>query len=159
MRWLFAAILALGLATTAAPRAWAEMITAQDVEAIVEVARLYGPADLERSSSGDPRIVGEIDGTTYLVVFYGCQNGRSCTDIQFGAAWAAGSPADRSDHLAKVNQWNAESRFGNAYIETDGAVFLKMETNLQYGVERDSLIDTFDWWRIALVQFPDFFYE
>ncbi len=127
------------------------MISALDPEAIVDVARKFGDAKLERGRSGDPMIFGEIDGTKYGILFFGCNDeGERCKDLLFMAMWD-GDDWDVS--LRQVNRWNADKRYGRAYLSEEGDVVLDMVVNLRYGVSYRNFEDTFDWWKIALKQF------
>jgi hypothetical protein len=147
--WIKLAI-ATGLLTSlGAPLFAGQLITAEDPDAILNMAKGYGSAILKKDSTGDPFIVGRIDGTRYSISFYGCKNHKSCKDIQFTAIW---SGADTN--LKKINQWNSTKRFGKAYIDKDGDVQLNMPVNLRYGVTVDNLDDTFDWWARIMKSFP-----
>lgn len=160
LRTLSAFALTLVMLMGAAPRAEAEMITARDVDKILAIAQTFGSAEMMSNPGERPQIRGRMEGVTYLILFYGCRNdGSDCTDIQFGAIWEAGSPGNRAADIARANQWNTEKRFGNAYVDTDGVVIIKMEANIEYGVERRTLEDTFDWWRIAMREFPPFMFN
>ena len=144
----------------AAPAAQAETIYARDVDKILAIAQSYGSAELTTGNDGRPMIQARMENVTYLVLFYGCRNGKDCTDIQFGALWdAKANPSKGSQDLVRANQWNTEKRFGNAYIDTDGTVIIKMEVNIEYGAERRTVEGAFDWWRLALQQFPEFYFK
>ena len=106
---------------------------------------------METDSRGFPMIVGTIDGLHYRVFFYGCTKGATgCDSIQLMATWPAGTMS-----LEQVNEWNRTKRFGKAYLRTDGSVALEMQINLDGGVARSNLTDTFDWWRIGMSEFAD----
>lgn len=135
----------------AAPIANAEqLITAQDPEVILEVAKGFGSANLDQDSSGDPRITGRIEGVKYGITFYGCKSGKECDDVVFVAAWS-----DTDVSLNEVNGWNLKKKFGKAYIDGDGDPRLEMAVNLEYGVSKENFEDTFDWWTTALKEFKD----
>jgi hypothetical protein len=135
----------------AGPLASAEtLIDGSDPEAIRAIATGYGSAELETDSDGDPQIVGRIDGTQYIVLFYGCTNGQNCNSIQFTAGWAC-VPVS----LAQINAWNSGMRFGKAYLDEDGDPTVEMNVNLDFGVSRKNLDDTFDFWRLVLTQFQE----
>ncbi len=158
-RILAAILVAAGLLLTAAPRAAAELITARDIDKVLEIAQRFGPAELLQASDSAPLIRGEIDGVTYLVLFYGCEEAGGCINIQFGAAWEPLAGASIAQSIARANEWNAQKRFANAYVDTDGAALIKMEANLEFGVERATLEDVFATWRTVLVEFPPFFLQ
>lgn len=125
-----------------------ELITAGDTDAILNIAKGYGSAALETDSHNDPIIVGRINGTRYGVVFYGCNEGRDCKDIQFAAAWGGSQVSADA-----INAWNRDTKFGKASIDKDGDPKLLMSVNLRHGVSRKNLDDTFDWWEKVLGKF------
>ena len=125
------------------------LVDATDPATIMEFARGYGSALMERDDAGDPMIVGRIDGTRYAVLFYGCQGGVRCTSIQLLASWA--NPGDFT--LAQVNEWNLSRNFGRAYLDGEGDPVLDFIINLDGGVTARNLDDSFDWWRVILGEF------
>ncbi|QSA96377.1 YbjN domain-containing protein [Methylococcus sp. EFPC2] len=147
MRRAFGAMI-LSLAASASFAADTDIISAEAPEAILDIAKGFGSASLEKDSEGDPRIVGRIEGTKYQISFYGCSKGSQCDDIQFGAGWSGAKVSED-----KINNWNLTRRYGNAYSDSDGDVNLKMTANIDYGVTKRNLEDTFDWWVKALQGF------
>ncbi len=127
------------------------IVTAQQPEAILNVARGHGSASLKTDASGDPMIEGRIDGTKYFIFFYGCNDeGKDCDDIQFAAAWSGYDVT-----VVDANRWNSKKRFGKAYIDGDGDPVLAMTVNIDYGVTLSNLDDTFKWWTRALEGFKE----
>ncbi len=145
---LLAACMAVSL--LAGPQVSAqELIDAKNPQAILEIAKGFGSAKLGTDAEGDPLITGRIQGTKYGIYFYGCNSkGEDCDDIQFNAAWS-GVKASLKD----VNQWNAEKRYGKAYIDSEGDPVIQMTVNLDYGVSTGNFDDTFNWWSKALQGF------
>lgn len=145
-----ASVAILVIAFVASPLAAQQLVTADSPEAILSVAQMYGGASMDTDSLGDPMIVGSISDINYVVYFYGCTKGLNCSSIQLRATWSI-------DHvsLEHINEWNRTTRFGKAYVEEDGDAAIEMEVNLDYGVTRDNLEDTFDWWRIGLTEYVD----
>lgn len=130
------------------------LVTAGNPEKILEIARGFGSAEMETDSDGSPRIRARMAGTLYTVFFYGCEDGKDCTTIQFWMYTDAPPNA-----LVVVNNWNRDRRFGKAYLDDEGDVVVEMDVNLLGGVSAKNLDDTFDWWRIVLErageEFPD----
>jgi Putative bacterial sensory transduction regulator len=124
-----------------------QLIDATDPNKILEIARSYGDVELKKDSDGDPLIIGTMDGMKYAILFYGCKSGKDCDDIQFAAAWSTKIPMD------KINTWNRTKRYGRAYIDSDGDPGLKMIVNIDYGVSKENLKDTFNWWKRILTDF------
>ncbi len=84
-------------------------------------------------------IVGRMDGVKYVILFYGCNKGENCDDIQFVAGWEGGKVS-----LKDVNRWNSDKRYGKAFIDSEGDPRLIMSVNLDYGVQK-ILDDSFNW--------------
>lgn len=124
------------------------IISAENPDAILNIAMGYGSATLTKDSSNDPMITGRIDGTRYGIFFYGCSDGKECDDIQFSASWGGVKVL-----MDEINAWNRDKRFGKAYIDKDGDPALEMSVNLDYGVTQRNLDDTFNWWTTALREF------
>lgn len=139
--WALAALLFAG-------QAHAGLVTAQNPEAILSVAKEFGEANLEKDSDGDPKIVGKLDGRTYVIYFYGCTKGLNCKDIVLRAGWG-----DTKMKVEDMNRWNSETRFGKAYLDKDGDPTVEMVINLKGGVSRENLYDTFDFWRVVVDKF------
>ncbi len=118
-----------------------EIVAATNPDKIFEIAKGYGNATLDTDSQGDPKIIGRVEGIKYGIYFYGCKDGKACTDIQFNAAWS-GTQAN----LKLLNEWNRTRRFGKAFLDKDGDPVLQLSVNLDHGVTRKNLEDTFDWW-------------
>ncbi len=81
-------------------------------------------------------------------MFYGCEKGENCDDIQFIASWS-----DIEISLQDVNEWNSKKRFGKAYLDSEGDPVLEISINTDYGISKKNLEDSFDWWTIAIKGF------
>lgn len=128
------------------------LIDATDPPRIAEIARGYGAVEVTTDAVGDPMLRGRMEGTKYLVLFYGCQNGRDCTNIQFQAAWLNTGSATEG----RMQAWNAENRFGKAMLDAENDPVIRWDVNLFGGVSRTNLDDTFDWWRVVLENFENY---
>ncbi|WP_341502328.1 YbjN domain-containing protein [Gallaecimonas sp. GXIMD4217] len=145
---MYQKILPLAALALLSTQANAAMITAKDPQAILNIAKGYGSAVLEKDSAGDPKIRGRIEGIGYSIFFYGCKDGKSCDDIQFNAGWS-GTEVTLSD----VNRWNSQKKFGKAFIDSEGDPILQMAVNIDHGVSEMNLEDTFNWWQVAMKGF------
>lgn len=144
--------LALGLGANL-PNYASDLIDASDPEAILAIAQNYGDATLSTDDYDDPHIEGEIDGVDYEILFDGCEDGKNCEFIIL-TAWTSADPS-----ALKVNAWNADSNFGRVFIDSDGDVVVDIAINLAYGVSKDNLNDTFEWWEIVLEEFAEDFID
>ena len=128
-----------------------KLVSAKDVDEVLNAARGFGSASLGTDSVNDPKITGRIEGIKYTMLFYGCNdNNENCKSISLSAAWG-GTDVTMSD----INDWNRVKRFGKAYLDSDGDPVLEMQINLDHGVSQANLEDTIDWWAISLARFKD----
>lgn len=139
------------LAFSLSPFSGAEEIVAGEPERIRDLASGFGSATLETDDTGDPMISGRISGYKYVMYFYGCEGSDTCKDIQLMASWT-----DTHANAGHMHQWNFENRFGTAFIDSDGDPTIQMSINLAYGVTRENLDDSMDWWRVVLTDFATF---
>lgn len=128
----------------------AEIIDATKPEQILAIARGFGSATLEKDKSGDPKIVCKIEDIKFGIYFYGCSGGKNCNAIQFAAGWSG-----QEITLAAINKWNTEKRLSRAFLDSDNDPILKMDINLDYGVTRQNLEDSFEIWEKTLGAFEE----
>ena len=150
-RALPAALLAATLAAPL-PAAAQGLVDATNLDGILAIAKDYGDAVLEKDSTGDPMVSGTIGQTQYAVFFYGCTDGADCTTIQFMSSYVNPGAVDST----AINTWNAEKRFGKAFLDDEGDPVIEMNVNLWSGVSENNLNDTFDWWRVVIESFEEY---
>ena len=110
-------------------------------------------ATLESDSSGDPKIESRVSDTKFSVYFYGCQDKKDCTSIQFSAGYDLGEGISAE----RVNEWNLKKRYAKAHIDDEGDPYLEMDLNLDYeGVGVENFEDSLDVWRLLVEDFEDF---
>src|SRR5262249_11017505 len=122
----------------ATPAGNGDLITFADPDVILDIAKGYGSANLEKDSDGNPQIAGRLEGVKYWVYSYGCTNGANCRSIQFSTGYTDPFTA------AKANEWNYQYRYVKAY-ESKGSNF-RMDVDFQGGISRDNLDAQFDTW-------------
>ncbi|HSF96895.1 MAG TPA: YbjN domain-containing protein [Thermohalobaculum sp.] len=150
----FAAVLVL-LAVVAVPKtgqALYGLIDGSQPSHVLDVAQLVGEAALGLDGAGDPMIRGRIGRHDYRIYFYGCRQGTACKNLTFAATWESDHYSDRS-----MGDWNRSRRFGTAYIDDSGNPTLAMTLNLHGGISRWSLEESFDWWRVLMDEFSEYF--
>jgi len=128
------------------------LIDGSDPQAIIDIARGYGSAELTTDNEGDPKITGRMEGISYRIYFYGCSNGRNCDSIQFTTGWVSDNVS-----LYDINEWNRVKRFGRVYLDHEDDPMVEMNVNLDKGVSRGNLDDTFGWWKTAITSFKEQF--
>jgi hypothetical protein len=125
-----------------------DLISFADPDIILDIAKGYGSANLEKDSDGNPQIAGRLEGVKYWIYFYGCTNGANCRSIQFSTGYTDPFTA------AKANEWNYQYRYVKAY-ESKGSNF-RMDVDFQGGVSRDNLDAQFDTWSGFIPTIKDF---
>jgi hypothetical protein len=148
---LASALLVAGLSCGLAAATESEILDATDPEGILNIARGFGAATLGTDSVGDPQVTGRIEGNAYTIFFYGCADGRDCTNLQFSSGWIS----DDVD-LNMINSWNRGTRFARAYLDDEDDPIIEMDVNLQFGVSRRNFDDTFRIWAATLDSFAAF---
>lgn len=146
-----AVAVSLSLSFGAPSASASDLIDATDPEEIVNIARGYGAATLGTDNVGDPQVTGRIGGNAYTIFFYGCTDGRDCTNLQFSSGWIS----DDVD-LAMINRWNREHRFSRAYLDDENDPIIEMDVNLEFGVSRRNFDDTFGVWSAILSSFANY---
>ena len=149
---LAAPVLLASLLSAPLPVTAQTLVDATDLDSILAIAKDYGTAELEKDSTGDPMVSGTIGPTQYAVFFYGCTDGADCTTIQFMSSYVNPGAVDAT----AINSWNAEKRFGKAFLDDEGDPVIEMNVNLWSGVSENNLNDTFDWWRVVVESFEEY---
>lgn len=144
-RVLAALLLSVGAFSVSA----AELIKADPVK-ILEVAKGFGSASLEKDGTGDPKITGRMNGLKYGIYFYTCKNGK-CEDIQFATGFS-----DVTVSSNKINEWNKSKRFGRAYVNDDNNPRVEMDVLMKNGINKDTLDDVFSTWSVVMTSFQQF---
>ncbi len=115
-----------------------DILTLADPEIVLNVAKGFGSADMDKDNGGDPMVSGRIQGLKYAIYFYGCKEGQNCRSIQFSTgytdAWT----------IEKANEWNKKFRWIKAY-ENEGSNF-KMDVDFKGGITRQYLEEQFATW-------------
>lgn len=148
-----ALILGAALALGAAGSAFAAtptLIDGGDVDAILELAKGYGSATLEKQENGDPKIKGDLDGITYAVYFMNCKNNKNCEDLNFYAGFL-----DLKPDQSVINDWNRDKRFGKAYLDSVGDAVVEMDLNLEHGVSSDNMDADLTVWSLVVKQYAE----
>lgn len=130
-------ILALCLAAGSAG-AEEQVLSTADPAVVLDIAKGYGSATLEKDSDGDPKIAGRIQGVRYTVFFYDCAKGENCRSVQLSTGYV--DPFT----IEKANEWNAKYRWVKAYGK-DGSNF-RMDFDFEGGVTRKYVDVQFGRW-------------
>lgn len=116
----------LAIATTGA----AQNVDASDPERIASILQQMGyRAALLSDVYGDPMIATSAAGGDIQIYFYECMENRDCKAIQFSAGFDLEAPIPAS----KINEWNREYRYGQAFVDEEGDPFVHYTLNLRGG--------------------------
>lgn len=130
----------VALAMAVVPVTAHAQITAQNPQSVASAMQKAGyAAKLTKDTSGDPMIESASGGTNFTVFFYNCTNHTDCRTIQYFAGYP-----DKPSSLSVINGWNADHRFGRAYISDKGSSRVEMDVDLDdggmsYGLFEDNL--------------------
>ena len=140
--------LALLAAVSAARAEDDEILQKPEPAAILDIAKGYGSARMDKDDNGDPMISGRIEGVKYVIYFYGCENHENCKSLQFSTGYSDPLTADQA------NAWNAKYRWVKAY-SGDGSTF-KMDVSFAGGITRANLEEQFSNWNAMAGNIKDF---
>jgi Putative bacterial sensory transduction regulator len=135
-----------------AQKAGPELITALEVDEIMNLAKGYGSSQLTKDDGGDPLIKNRTDGLGWSVYFYGCTDGKTCTSIQFSSAFTM----NEKPTLERVNEWNMTKRWAKARLDKDGDPIITHDVNLRHGVTRANLDASMGNWTEIVSDFAKF---
>lgn len=139
------------LAASAFPALAQTLVDGSAADELLNLARGYGSASLEKQSNGDPKITGKIEGVQYAVYFMNCTDNKACEDLNFYAGFLDNKPS-----LETINAWNRDKRFGKAYLDSDDDAVIEFDINLEHGVTRDNMDAGFQIWSLILKQYTDY---
>ncbi len=151
LAWAVAAGLFLSAAPAFAQDAGDELVTADDTQAILTIARTYGKATLIKQSNGNPQITGRMQGFVYQIYFLNCDDdGANCEDLNFYLGFLDVKPT-----LEVINDWNYNKRFSRAYLDADKDACIEMDLDLAVPVSLNYMESVFDLWSLVVVQFAE----
>ena len=127
-----------------------KLITANDLDAILNLAKGYGSASLTKDNEGDPKIQGKIDGLNYGIYFFDCKQGASCGSILFNIGW---TQEVKKVSLEETNAWNQRKRYAHAFLDKDGDVALQMDVMMKPGMTEENLDMYFQLWNQIIMEF------
>ena len=129
----------------------AQSVMATNPISVVQALQSAGyPAALGRDEQGAPKIDTSAGGTSFIVYFFDCTNGRDCRAVQFHSSYESEAPA-----LETINRWNRDYRYTRAFVTADGNPALEFDINLDAagGMSRRLFLDSLDLYVSLLPQF------
>ena len=129
-----------------------ELITGAHIDKIVAALEKAGfEVEVTETDDGKPKIESTDKEAPFSVHFYGCTDGKDCGYIQFVNGWDMKSGVS----AVKVEQWNSEQIWGQAYRDKVRDPWVAMTVNLRGGVTVENFDDTVEWWADTLDEFSD----
>lgn len=141
----------IALSISLASGAFAQNVTASDPQSLMGFFEAEGaPAKLDKDNTGDPLIEMKHYGTDFAIYFYGCDNGKSCDAVQFFSGYAT----EGRVAIASINEWNAERRFGRAYLTDEGNARVEFDIYTGAdGVSSEDFSEIFEVWLDVMGRF------
>ena len=130
------------------------LIDGSNIEDIVNIAKGYGSATLQRNEEGEPGIRGRIEGNPYYLSFRNCSSENSCEDFYF-QSYIIKPVVD----LELANKWNFENRWTKLYFDDVDDATLEMDVNLGGGVTITNIEQAFSIWSQHMELFFDGYLE
>ncbi|MEI9404240.1 YbjN domain-containing protein [Mesorhizobium argentiipisi] len=140
--------LALVAAVSAARADDAEILQKPEPAGVLDIAKGFGSARIDRDNNGDPMISGRVEGVKYVIYFYGCEDHENCKSLQFSTGYTDPLTADQA------NAWNAKYRWVKAY-SGDGSNF-KMDVSFAGGITKANLEEQFSNWNAMATNIKNF---
>lgn len=128
-----------------------ENIMAGNPEQIAAVLQKFGyRAELTKDDQGDPKIKSAAGGANFTIYFYGCDKNVDCTSIQL----SSGFDLDSGTTLEVVNDWNANKRFGKAYMDDEKDPYVEMDIEMEgAGIPEETFRKTLEEWDNIVADF------
>jgi hypothetical protein len=126
-------------------------VTLEDVKAWLQ--EQGNEATITNDGAGHTIVSSKLGETKFGVYMFDCNNAKRCGSIQFAAGW----PTNGKIPVTKVNEWNRTKRWGRAYLDDSGGMWLESDVDLTPGGTYELLNDMFATWKKSVEGFRSFF--
>ncbi len=109
-------------------------------------------AQIMTKKDGSKDIVSAADGGEFHIRMYDCNNNTRCPSLHF----YAGFSTNGAWNAEKINEWNRNNRWGQAYVDDSNDPFVDMDVDISPGGTYEMLNDAFATWRMTLRSFRKF---
>ncbi len=124
----------------------AEILTGNDVQAIVKIAEEFGEAKLVAAPEQDPHIEGKSEGILYTGYFTDCTKNTDCKSLLLRMIYA-----NHGKSISDVNSFNDNTKVGKLYIEAESKYLIfDFFINLEHGVVPNNLKSSFNWFFVGV---------
>jgi hypothetical protein len=123
------ALKAIGSAQLSSPAP--DRITGSDADAIVKIVLGFGEARLDKDRSGDPIIRARSNGSSWNMLFHGCEKGTACKSVELHY----GIAVDQKPAADRINTWNRTTRWSKAYLDKDNDPNISVDISLLDGID------------------------
>lgn len=131
------------------------LVCASAPETVVKAMQEAGfRAKLDKDKTGDPLISSEASSYAFDIFFYGCENSKNCTSLQFQTSF--GAEEDNTPEYA--NAWNTKYRFVQASVKKK-ELQLAYDVTTEGGLTKANFQDVANWWSSSLGEFSVFVKE
>ena len=145
-------IAACAVAVPAMTWAWPqEGLKAEDVADWLKHQHLDAEFDNGRTSATPTIVRSQVDGTPFAIYLYDCRKDR-CASLQYEASFSN----TENISLARLNNWNRQSRYIRAYLDRSGRVIGEYDLDIAPGMGGKGLDHSLRRWRSALARFKQF---
>lgn len=129
------------------------LITGSRIDLIVSALEKGGfEVEVTKAKDGQPQIASTDENHPFTIHFYGCtKEGFDCGYIQFVNGWNM----DNGVTAVKIEQWNNNQVWGQAYRDDSKDPWIGMTVNLRGGVTQENFADTIEWWAKILDDFQE----
>lgn len=126
------------------------LVSGSTMDLIVAALEKEGfEVEVTQTEDGSPKIESTDKEEPFSIHFYGCTDGKDCGYIQFVNGWDMKTGVS----AVKVEQWNADKIWGQAYRDKDRDPWVAMTVNLRGGVSVENFADTVEWWAETMDDF------
>lgn len=141
---------------TMAQAATAQSVTAGFPDTIVSALDDLGHApEMATDDYGDPMINAEVEGIYYSILFYGCDEGKNCKDIQFRATF---TPDDKTTTREVLHDFSRDWFVGKTYFGSEDKAVIEHPVVGVDGMPRATFERTVDKWVRSLNTFKENIY-
>jgi crotonobetainyl-CoA:carnitine CoA-transferase CaiB-like acyl-CoA transferase len=108
--------------------------------------------DITEAKDGDPRIESTDDDKPFAVNFYDCNDQHErCGYVQITQGWNL----KKGIELEKIDSWNADNVWGQAYRDDEKDPWLALVINFKGGVTPEYVDDMLEWWAVIVDDFEE----